>query len=68
VVFESENFRYDCSILQQAELLGFPWEVAPEMSNLQDEMQIAIYQDRQYVWQYPKHTDMLNYFFNLLKL
>jgi chromosome partitioning protein len=55
-------------ILQQAELLGFPWEVAPEMSNLQDEMQIAIYQDRQYVWQYPKHTDMLNYFFNLLKL
>jgi chromosome partitioning protein len=55
-------------ILQQAKLQGFPWEVAPEMPNLQDEMQIAIYQDRQYIWQYPDHADLLDYFISLLKL
>jgi chromosome partitioning protein len=56
------------SILEQPELQGFPWEVAPAMPNLQDPMQTAIYQDRKYIWQYPDHADMLDYFSNLLKL
>ncbi|NJR67020.1 MAG: ParA family protein [Leptolyngbyaceae cyanobacterium CRU_2_3] len=54
-------------ILQQPELQGFPWEIAPAMPNLQDPMQIAIYQDHKYIWQYPEYADMLDYFSNLLK-
>ena len=54
--------------LQQTDLSNFPWEVAPAMPNLQDLMQIAIYQDRKYIWQYPDYADMLDYFSNLLQL
>ena len=55
-------------ILQQPELQGMSWEIAPEMPNLQDPMQTAIYQDRKYIWQYPEHVEMLDYFSKLLKL
>jgi chromosome partitioning protein len=54
-------------ILQQPELQGFPWEIAPSMTNLQDPMQIAIYRDRKYIWQYPEYAELLPYFSNLLQ-
>ena len=38
------------------------------MPNLQDLMQLALYQDRQYVWQYPGYEHLLDYFSNLLTL
>jgi chromosome partitioning protein len=55
-------------VLQQIDRQNLPWEIAPEMPNLQDPMQIAIYQDHRYIWQYPEYTEILDYFLNLLQL
>jgi chromosome partitioning protein len=55
-------------VLQSVDRPTLSWEIAPAMPNLQDPMQIAIYQDRRYIWQYPEYTEILDYFLNLLKL
>lgn len=42
--------------------------VAPSMPDVQQEMQIAIYKDKRYIWSYPGYEDLQNYFCSLLSL
>ena len=56
------------AVLQQTDLQNLNWSLAPAMPNLQDLMQLALYQDRRYIWQYPGYEYLLNYFSNLLTL
>jgi chromosome partitioning protein len=56
------------AVLQQIDLQNLNWRLAPAMPNLQDLMQIALYQDRRYIWQYPGYEYLLDYFSNLLTL
>lgn len=37
-------------------------QIAPEMKDLQDEIQEAIYQDYQYIWSYEQHQKLYSYF------
>ncbi|MGI0493517.1 ParA family protein [Alkalinema pantanalense CENA528] len=53
-------------IRQKPELNGFSWKTAPAIPDLQDLMQIAIYQDKKYIWQYPGQAHLLDYFLKLL--
>ena len=38
------------AVLQQTDLQNLNWRLAPSMPNLQDLIQLALYQDRQYIW------------------
>jgi chromosome partitioning protein len=42
--------------------------VAPPMPDLQQQMQAAIYQDKQYIWNYAGYEDLQSYFRTLLSL
>jgi chromosome partitioning protein len=42
--------------------------VAPPMPDLQQQMQAAIYQDKQYIWNYTGYEDLQSYFRTLLSL
>lgn len=40
--------------------------IAPAMPNLQDQMKVAIYKDRKYIWDYEGYADLKHYFENLI--
>jgi chromosome partitioning protein len=42
--------------------------IAPPMPDLQQEMQVALYQDKKYIWNYPGHENLQTYFYSLLFL
>lgn len=44
------------------------YTVAPKMRNLQDEMQKAIYQSRDYIWNFPNCKDLFNYFGSFINI
>ncbi len=42
--------------------------IAAEMPDLQEKMQIAIYEDRKYIWNYEGCEYLLEYFYSLLEI
>ncbi|MDC0839710.1 MAG: ParA family protein [Limnospira sp. PMC 1291.21] len=44
------------------------WQIALPMEELQDEIQTAIYQERQYIWEYENHENLYEYFSDLLNI
>lgn len=38
------------------------------MEELQDEIQTAIYKERQYIWEYENHESLYEYFSDLLNI
>ena len=42
--------------------------IAPPMPDVQQEMQVAIYKDKKYIWEYPGHENLQEYFCSLLLL
>jgi chromosome partitioning protein len=42
--------------------------IAPPLADLQREMQLAIYQDKRYIWNYPGYEYLQQYFCSLLSL
>lgn len=52
--------------MSAAELKPHACEVAQPMPNLEDLMQVALYQDRQYIWQYEGHEHLKSYFRHLI--
>ncbi|EAW35625.1 AAA family ATPase [Lyngbya sp. PCC 8106] len=53
-------------VVEKAENKPRKCSVAEEMSNLQDEMQKAIYEDRKYIWNYNGYEYLKDYFNKLL--
>ncbi|UKO97831.1 nucleotide-binding protein [Nostoc sp. UHCC 0870] len=43
-------------------------KVAEEMPDLQEEMQLAIYEDKKYIWEYENYRNLQKYFYNLVKI
>ncbi|MGC9525402.1 MAG: ParA family protein [Limnospira sp.] len=43
-------------------------QIALPMENLQEEMQTALYEDRQYIWEYENHENLYDYFSDLLNI
>lgn len=43
-------------------------KLAPEMLDVQEQMQLAIYEDRQYIWNYKGYEDLYEYFCTILEI
>lgn len=41
-------------------------EIAAEMPDVQEQMQLAVYEDRQYIWDYEGYEDLYDYFCEIL--
>lgn len=44
------------------------WLVAPPMPDVQQQMQVAIYKEKKYIWEYAGYEEMQDYFCSLLQL
>lgn len=54
-------------VFQKIENKPTQCRIAAEMPDLQEQMQLAIYEDRKYIWDYEGHEHLREYFYSLIE-